>query len=95
MAADFSDIGVVLQVGAGYVQRNVWRIDNAMQQSEEFRNYSFDRIRYKNLVAVKLDFIFLNLEIIFQFGEIENPRQVKRIINIQVNVEERFIGHGV
>ncbi|MCY1239172.1 hypothetical protein D9M72_519510 [compost metagenome] len=79
-----------MKVRTRNIQRNVWRVDNAFQHRQEFRNDSFYIIRYIYLILVQLDFIFLNLQIACHFWEIQNSCQVKRIVYVQMDVEKRL-----
>ena len=66
-----------------------------MQQRQKVRNDSLDRVGDKHLVAVKLDLVLLHLQIILDPGKVKDPRQIERIIDIEMNVEEGLIGHRI
>src|SRR5690242_6048482 len=66
-----------------------------MKQHQEFRNDVFYFIRNIYLVAVKLDFIFLNFETIFHFREIQNAGKIERIIHIKMNPKKRWFAERV
>ncbi len=66
-----------------------------MEQCQEIGDNAFDGIGHKHLVAVELNLVLLKLYTILDFREIEDTGQVKRIIHIQMNMEQRFVGHGV
>ena len=88
----FLDSLVALQVASRYIQRNVGRVDYAMQQSQKIGHDAFYRIGNKHLIAIELYFVALQVEVAFYFRKVENTRQVERIVHIQMNVEKRFGG---
>ncbi len=61
-----------------------------MKQGKKLRYNTFNRIGYKNLVAVQLNFILLYFNIAFNLREIENSGKLERIINIKMNIEQRL-----
>ena len=56
---DLLNLTVALQIAAAYVQRNIWRVDDSMQQGKELRNDTFHLICYKHLITVELYLITL------------------------------------
>ena len=70
MAIDLPYVWISLQVTPANIQRNIRRIDHALQQHQKFRNDVFYFICYKDLVTVELYFIFLNFVALFYFWEI-------------------------
>src|SRR4029078_111080 len=50
---------------------------------------------YKDLPAEKFDFVPLDLEVIFQFWEIQYACKVKWKVNIQVDPEQWFLGERI
>ena len=62
-----------------------------MQQHKVFRNNAFDRIGNENLIAVKLNLVLVYIKVRLQFREVEDTCQVERVIDVQVNVEQRFL----
>ena len=58
-----------------------------MEKGKEVRNNPFHRIGDKYLVAIELDFILLDFKRSFDFREIHDPREVKGIINIEMDME--------
>ncbi len=70
VAIDLPYIWITLQVTPANIQRNIRRINYALQQHQKFRNNVFYFICYKNLVTVKLDLIFLNFVALFYFREV-------------------------
>ena len=69
---DFLDIRIALQIATANVQRNIRTVYNTMQQCQELRNDALDRICYEYLVAVQLNFVALHLDVVLDFGEVEN-----------------------
>lgn len=95
VARNFLHIRIALQITARYVQRDIRRVDHAVEQRQEFRHDSLHRIGDEHLVRVKLDFVLLDLEVVADFREIEDTRQVERVVDVQVDVEQRLLGHRV
>ncbi len=84
-----------MQRAARHVQRNVRRVDHTVQQHQKLRNNVFDIIGHVNLIAVQLDFIFLNFKRIVHFREVKHASQVEREVDIQVNPEHRCLTERV
>ena len=80
-----------MQVAARHVERDVGRIDHAVQQRQIFGYYAVDLVGDEDLVAVKLYLVLLNLEVVAYLGEIEYSRQVERIVDVHVDVEQRIV----
>ena len=89
------NVRVALQVTSRYVQRDVRRVDHAVQQGQELRHDPFDRIGHEHLIRIELYFVLLNLEIVPYLREIKDTGQVERIVDVQVNVEQRILGHRI
>ena len=66
-----------------------------MEQSEEVRHDAFHAVRYVHLVAVQLNLVTLQFDVVLDFGEIEHARQVERIVHVQMNPEQRLVAHRV
>ena len=66
-----------------------------MQQGQELRYNTFHLISDEHLVAIQLDLIALQIDIRLDAWEIEDTREVERIIHIQVDPEHRLVAHGV
>ncbi len=66
-----------------------------MQQGQVIGNNIFHLIGNKNLIAVQLNFIALQLNIVFDFREIQNTCKIERIINIQMDMEQRVFRKGI
>ena len=56
---DFLDVAVALQIRTRHVERDVGRVDDAVQQRQVVGHDAFHRIGHINLVAVKLNLVFL------------------------------------
>ena len=95
MAGNLLHVAIALQIASGDVQRNVRRIDDTMQQRQEVRHDALHRIGDEDLVAVELDLILLNLDIILDLREIEDTRQVEREVHVQVDIEQRVVRHRI
>ena len=48
-------------------------------------------VRHEDLVAVELDLIALNINVILDAWEVENTRQVEWIVHIEMNMEKRLV----
>ena len=62
-----------------------------MQKGQILRNDTINLICYENLVAVELNLVLLNLEVVVNLREVENTCQVERIVDIKVDVEQRLV----
>ena len=92
---DFLHIGVTLQIVTGYVQRNIRRIEYTVQQCQKVRNNTLYRVRYIDLIAIKLDFVLVQFYIALYLREVQNTSKMERIIHIQMYPEQGFIGHRI
>ena len=88
-------IGIALQVAPRYVQRYIGRVEHTMQQGQELGYDILHRIGNEHLVGVKLNLVSLHLNIVADLRKIEDPCKVERVIHVQVNIEQRLIGHRV
>ena len=95
VARNLLHVGIALQITARYVQRNVGRIDNAVQQCQILRHDTFYLVGYEDLIAIQLYLVLLNLEIVVDFREIEDTRQMERIVDVQMDVEQRLVAHRI
>ena len=66
-----------------------------MQQRQELGHDAFDRIGHEHLVRIELDLVLLYLEVVPYLREIENACQIERIVDVQVNIEQRVFGHRI
>ena len=95
VARNLLDVRVALQIAARHVQRDVGRVDHAVQQRQELGHDAFDRIGHEHLVRIELDLVLLYLEVVPYLREIENACQIERIVDVQVNIEQRVLGHRI
>ena len=66
-----------------------------MQQCEVLGNDALDLVGDENLIAVELNLVLLNLEVVAQLREVEYSRKVERIVDIHVDIEQRLLRSGV
>ena len=66
-----------------------------MEQGEEVRYDTLNRVSYKYLVAVQLYAVFLQVQVGLDLGEVQDTRQVERIVHVQVYPEQGFVLHGI
>jgi len=95
VARNLLHVGVALQVAARDVERNVRRVDHAVQQRQVLRYDALDLIRHEHLVRVELDLVLLDFEVVVDLREVEYARQVERIVDVQVDREQRLVAHRV
>ena len=88
-------IAVALEIRTAHVERNVWTVDNPMQERQEVGYNVFHRVCDKHLVAIELNLIAMDFDVVFNLWEIQNTREIERIVHIEVNPEEGFILHGI
>ena len=62
-----------------------------MEQRHELGHYILDRIGDEHLVAVELDLVLGDLQLVLDLREIEDSGEVERIIHIQVDIEQRIV----
>lgn len=65
---DFLHVLVALQVASADVQRNVRRINDAVQQGQEVRHDILHLVGNEYLIAVELDAVALEVKIALDFG---------------------------
>ena len=95
VARNLLHVGVALQVAPRHVERNVGRVDHAVQQRQVFRHDALDLIRHIHLIRIELNLVLLYLEVVVDLREIEDARQVERIVDIQVDREQRLVAQRV
>ena len=66
-----------------------------MKKGQEVRHYVVHAVRDEHLVAIELYLVLLNLEGVLDFREIEYSGEVERIVHVEVDVEERLLGHRI
>ena len=91
MIGDLLDLSITLQIRARDVQRDIWRVDDPMQQSQVLRDDPFYVFCDEDLVGIELDLIALQLHLILHLGEVEDPRKIERIVYIEVDPEKRLL----
>ena len=84
---DFLHIAVGLQIATRHIERDVGRIDYTLQKHHKIGHHAFHAIGNKHLIAVELNAVFANIEIVFDFREIENTGECEGEIHIEVNPE--------
>ena len=82
---------VILQRASGHIQRQVRAVDDTLQQHQEFRNDFLDIICNKYLVVIQLYSSLDGFILHVNLGEVQNSLQVKRIIHVQMNPEQRLL----
>ena len=95
VARNLLHVGVALQIASRDVERNVGRVDHAVQQRQVFGYYSVDLIGNEDLIRVELDLVLLYLKVVVYLREIEYAREVERIVDVQMYVEQRIVAQGV
>ena len=91
VAAYLLHIVVGLQITTADVQRDVRTIDYAMQQRQVLRHYLLHFVGHKHLVAIELNLVAVYVQVGLYLREIEDTGQVERVIDIQVNMEQRLV----
>ena len=92
----FLHIAVRLQIGTRHVQRNIRRIQHSPQQHHVFGNHSLHAVCYEHLIAIKLYLVSVGVYVLPYLRKIQYSGEVERIIDVQVNVEQRLVEvHGV
>ncbi len=66
-----------------------------MEQGEELRHDALHLVGDEHLVAVELYLVALQVDVRLYLGEIQDAREVERIVHVEVNPEERFVLHGI
>ena len=66
-----------------------------MEQCEEVGHDAFHLVGHEHLVAVELDLVALQFDVRLDAGEVEDTREVERIVNVEVNPEQRLVLHGI
>ena len=66
-----------------------------MEQGEELRDDALHLVGHEHLVAIELNLIALQVDVLLDTWEIEDTCKVERIVHIQVDLEQRFVLHGV
>ena len=80
-------VRVALQIATRDVERDVGRVDNAMQQRQILRHDTRYLVGHEDLVRVQLYAVFLNVEVRAELREVEHAREVEGVVDIQMYVE--------
>ena len=64
-----------------------------MEQCKELWYNSLDLIGYEYLIAIELNLITLQFDIVLYTWEIKNTREVEWVVNVQVNPEQWLVIH--
>ena len=91
VGGDFLDVGVGLQIGTGDVERDVGRVDDAVQQGHKLGDDALQLVGDKDLVAVELHAVFLEVELVLDFREIEDAGEVEGVVHVEVDLEHRVL----
>ena len=94
IARDLLHLLVGLQITAAYIQRYVGRIDNSLHDGHELRHYTLHLVGDEHLIAIQLDAILLDVDVVVDLRKVEDTRQIEGIVHIQMNPEHRFPIHG-
>ena len=89
MRRHLGDIGVVLQITPGYIQRQLGAIQHALEHKQIFRDDFLDVVRHEHLIVIQLDLPLNGLILIVQPREVQDSFEVERIVRIDVNPEQR------
>ena len=95
VSRDFLDVRIALQVASRYVKRNIRRVDHTVQQRQELRYDALDRVGDEDLIAIELYLVLLYFEVVPNLREVEDTGQIERVVDVEVDVEERIFGHRV
>ena len=87
------DVCVALQITPADIQRDVGRVDDAMQKCQELGHDAFYSVGHEDLVAIELNLVALDVEVVLYLREVEDASQVEGVIDVEVNPEERLVGH--
>ena len=95
VARDLLHVLVALQIRTRDVQRDIRRVEHTMQQGQELRNDSLNRVGHEDLIAIELDLIAVQIQVALDAREVKDTGQVERIIHVQVDPEQRLLAHRV
>ena len=90
VAADFLHIGILLQVRTAYVQGDVRRVNDPVEQRQEIGDDVLYVVRNEDLVRVEVNLVTSQFHFLLQLREVEDSSQVEREVHVQVDVEERI-----
>ena len=64
-----------------------------MQQGQELRHDAFHCVGHEDLVAVELNLVALDFDVVLFLREVEDAGKVEGLVDVEVNPEERLVGH--
>ena len=70
-------IAVALEIRTAHVKRNVRTVDDPVQERQEVGHNVFHRVCDKHLVAIELNLIAMDFDVILNLGEVQNPREIE------------------
>ena len=91
MGRDFLYISVRLQVRTRHIQRNIGRVQNSSHQHHVLGNNSLNAVCNKHLIAIELYLLPCGVYVLFYLWKVKYSGKIERIIDIKMNVEERFV----
>ena len=91
MTGDLLHVIVALQIGAADIKRNIRTVYHTVQQGQVLRNDILHLVRHEDLIAIELNLIAVHIQVGFDSREVQNTRQMERIIDIEMDMEQRFI----
>src|SRR5690606_3127343 len=86
---------VGLKETSGYVERNIGRIDDPVEQHQKIGNNILNLIGNKHLPRKKLDLVPLKLQLVLYLGKIQDTGKIERIIHVQMDPEKGIGRHGI
>ena len=95
IARNLLDIGIALQVAAADIEGNVGRVDNAVQERKKLRHNIFHLVCHEHLIAIELDFVAMDFDVVFDAREVEHTGEVEGIVHVEVYPEEGLVGHRI
>ena len=66
-----------------------------MKQGKEFWYDAFNLVGNEHLIAVELNFVSLDVQLVLYLGEVKYAGEVEGIVYIKVDPEEGLVCHGV
>ena len=84
-------VHIALQVATADVERYVRRVDDTMKQGQIFGNDIVNLVGDEHLIAVELDLLAVDVHVVLDLWEVEYSRQMERIIDVEVYVEQRLV----
>ena len=66
-----------------------------MKQGQELWYDALYLVGHEYLVAVQLNLVLLQLDVVLDFWEVEDTCEIEWVVYVQVNPEQRLVAHGV